>query len=269
VALLTGEERKELAGQGYYVKEKCDLCKKPILSPVSYIKGKEIWCEGCAKGSSKTLAHIKQEDEEMKAKKQARSDGGSKKDDAVKTGSKKIGGFLPNGSSIGDLYLLLEDEKKHSFQEGEAVVMKHKKDLMGRLGNLYRSGIRNKAWSLIVDKENETIQMKLGKPSGDKMVVKEEKPAGKKAEAKPVAKKEVKSPVKKTASSSDGIDKNLKTVMTLVRRTLKNGKDWTKNKLADHLYDEHDIPSRVTETALAEEIKAGGIKVEDGVLQLA
>jgi hypothetical protein len=268
MALLTSEERKTLAEKGMYVKEKCDNCLKPILSPVSFTqKDKKVWCAVCAKGQDITAANIKQEDERM-AKQKKQASGDSKKEAPEKV-SKKVGGFLPNGSSIGDLYLLLEDEKKHSFKEGEAVVKKHKKDLMGRLGNLYRSGIRNKAWSLIVDKEAETIQMKLGKPTGDPMVVKAEKPA-KAAKKKDEEDEPAKKPAKKSApaSASSNGDKGLKTVQALVRRTLKGGKDWTKNKLADHLHEEHDIASAITASAIAAEIKAGGVKLEDGVLEL-
>lgn len=256
MALLTAEEKAKLSKEGIWVKEKCDQCGKPILSPVTFLRKGKVLCAGCAKGQDLTMSNIKEENE-MKVKKAAAKQSSTKGESQ----SKKVGGYLIAGSAIADLYELLSDGKKHTFTEGNKICARHKKDLKGRLGNLGRVGIRKKAWGLIVDDEDKTIQMKLGKPAEAAFGGRASKSE---SSSKKTTSKKEQEPEEKGAMPS----KALKATMALVRRTLKAGKDWTKNKLIEHLKSEHDQDPKRVEAALKEEIKAGGIEVEDGILGL-
>lgn len=247
MALLTAEEKAKLAQEGLWVKEKCDCCGKPILSPLSYLKKNQVLCALCAKGQDLTVVNMKEETKMATKKAEKKEKAGT---------SKKVGGVLIAGSAIADLYELLSDGKRHSFSEGNKIVAKHKRDLAGRLGNLRRVGERKRAWGLIVDDDAKTIQMKLGAPG---------KSSTNHLPAKKATSKKEHEPEEKEAVPS----KALKATAALVRRTLKTGKDWTKNKLIEHLKEEHDQDSKRVEAALKEEIKAGGITVEDGVLVLS
>jgi uncharacterized Zn finger protein (UPF0148 family) len=255
MALLTAEEKAALAKEGLWVREKCDGCKKPILSPVSFVKKDgRVFCASCQKGQDLVLADTKKENEEMKTK--------AEKKAAPKKESKTIAGHLREGTAIADLYLFLEDEKKHKLGDAKKLIAKYKADPMGRIYQLGRYGKKGpEFWAVIVDEE--TIQMKKGKAAATapkpKAAAKEKEAPAKKA----VSKKE-QEPDETAAMPS----KALKATMALVRRTLKSGKDWTKNKLMEHLIEEHDQDPKRIAAAVQEEIKAGGIKVEDGVLEL-
>lgn len=255
MALLSEQEREELKKRGLWVREKCDVCHKPILSPLTYIKKGQTVCVGCAKGQDdEVIKNIKEEN--VMAKQKAVK----KEERKGKPATTKVGGYLLAGTALADLYEVLIDEKKHGFAELKKIVAKHKKDLPGRLGNLRRVGEKKKAWSLLVDSDASTVQMKLG---AGKPAAKEE-PATKSAKkaAEPVAKK-------KAAEPTDISPKTLKAAATLVRRTLKSGKDWTRNKLTEHLVNKENMDPATVKEALNSEIKAGGITVEDGILVLA
>jgi hypothetical protein len=258
MALLTAEERAKLAEGGLWVKEKCDVCNKPILSPVSFIKkiqGKEkVLCAGCAKGQDLVLANTKEENE-MKVKK-------DEKKKAPKKETSKIAGHLVEGTAIADLYQFLEDEKKHPLAAAKKVLSKHKADPMGRIYQLGRYGKKFGLWGVIVDED--TIQLKLGKEAASASSKKASKKKEKEAPAKKSTSKKEQEPEETAAMPS----KALKATMALVRRTLKSGKDWTKNKLMEHLKKEHDQDPKRIAAAVQEEIKAGGIKVDDGYLVL-
>jgi hypothetical protein len=258
MALLTAEEKAKLAQEGLWVKEKCDICDKPILSPVSYIKkiqGKEkVVCAGCAKGKDLVLTNTKEENEMAKVK--------AEKKAAPKKESTKVGGVLIAGTAIADLYELLSDEKKHPISACEKIVAKHKKELTDRLGNLRRVGAKKKMWGLIVDEDGKTIQMKMGAAAA--AASPKTKPKAKEAPAKKATSKKEQEPDETAAMPS----KALKATMALIRRTLKSGSDWTKNKMMEHLMQEHDQDPKRVAAAMQEEIKAGGIKVEEGYLQL-
>lgn len=261
MALLTAEERAKLAEEGLWVREKCDgPCGKPILSPVSFIKkvkGKEqTWCAGCAKGQDLVLAETKvttkEENEMAKAK--------AEKKAAPKKETSKIAGHLVEGTAIADLYQFLEDEKKHSLKDAKKVLAKHKADPMGRIYQLGRYGKKFGLWGVIVDED--TIQLKKGKEAA--AASKKKAPKEKEEPKKKATSKKEQEPEEKGAMPS----KALKATMALVRRTLKTGKDWTKNKLMEHLIKEHDQDPKRIAAAVQEEIKAGGIEVDDGILTL-
>jgi hypothetical protein len=265
MALLTAAEMAKLAKEGLWVKEKCDICGNPLVVPVKYIiKGQDV-CPNCRakiKGSVPVSKTKLREEKEMKNQKDA-------KKGKEEVESKKVGGYLIAGSCLADLYETLEDEKKHPFTELRKICVKHKKDLSGRLGNLRRVGEKKKAWGLIVDGEASTVQMKLGAP-----------PKGAAAPAKKAKHKEDEDekPAKKAASKKvngrAGEDeptssKAERAAAMLVRRVLKSKKDWTRNKLTEHLVDEYELDVDDVKQALNSEIKAGGIEVNDGVLSLA
>lgn len=247
MALLTAEEKAKLAeeGIGYGIKEKCDGCHKPILSPMSYVKKGKVFCANCIKGHDLVLQNTKEENE-MATKK-------AEKKAAPKKETAKIAGHLVEGTAIADLYTFLEDEKKHPLSAAKKILAKHKADPMGRIYQLGRYGKKFGAWAVTVDED--TIQMKKGKAAAQ-------------AASKP-AKEETKKS-KKSEPEEKGLvsSKALKATAALIRRTLKSGKDWTKNKLIEKLKEDGADPKRV-EAALAEELKAGGIEKLGGFLQLA
>jgi uncharacterized Zn finger protein (UPF0148 family) len=257
MALLTAAEKAELAKEGLWVREKCDGCNKPILSPVTFVKKDgRVFCASCVKGQDLVLANTKEENEMAKVK--------AEKKAAPKKETTTIAGHLREGTAIADLYLFLEDEKKHSLKDAKKVLSKHKADPMGRIYQLGRYGKKGpEYWAVIVDEE--TIQLKKGKAAASAPKEKKAPPAkAKEAPAKKATSKKEQEPDETAAMPS----KALKATMALVRRTLKSGKDWTKNKLIENLIEEHDQdPKRVT-AAIQEEIKAGGIKIEDGILEL-
>jgi hypothetical protein len=259
MALLTAEEKAKLAQEGLWVREKCDICDKPILSPVSYIKkiqGKEkVVCAGCAKGQDLVLSNTKEENEMAKVK--------AEKKAAPKKESTKVAGHLNAGTAIADLYQFLEDEKVHKLADAKKLIAKFKVDASGRISQLGRYGKKFGAWGLIITED--TIQMKLGKAAATAAPAKKAKPKEKEAPAKKATSKKEQEPDEMAAMPS----KALKATMALVRRTLKTGKDWTKNKLMEHLMQEHDQDPKRVAAAVQEEIKAGGITVEEGYLILA
>lgn len=261
MALLTAEEKAKLAKEGIWVREKCDVCHKPILSPVTYLKKNLTMCSSCATGSDSVIKNVKEENVMAKQKAEKKAQG------KAEVETKKVGGYLIAGTALADMYEVLSDEKKHPFSELKKVCAKHKKDLTGRLGNLRRVGEKKKAWALIVDTEAATIQMKLGShpvPPLKKKVAKEE----------PEEKPEKKASAKKTNShakddEAESSSKATKAAATLIRRTLKSKTDWTRNKLTEHLVDDIGMDPDVVKQALNAEIKAGGIEVNNGILQLA
>lgn len=254
MAKLTAEEKAKLAKEGIWVTEKCDCCGKPILSPPIYIRGKQELCSMCATGKNLVLANAKEENEEMKKK--------AEKKAAPKKETQKIAGHLVEGTAIADLYQFLEDEKKHSLKDAKKLLSKHKADPMGRIYQLGRYGKKFGLWGIIVDEDS--IQLKKGKGAATAA----SKPAKKEKEAPAKAKKATSKKEQEPEETEATPSKALKATMALVRRTLKSGKDWTKNKLMEHLVDEHDQDPKRIASAVQEEIKAGGIKVEDGYLVL-
>lgn len=47
MALLSDAEKKKLARQGYWVREKCDHCGAPILIPITVTIQGKMWCVPC------------------------------------------------------------------------------------------------------------------------------------------------------------------------------------------------------------------------------
>jgi len=182
--------------------------------------------------------------------------------------STKVGGFLIANTALADLYEVLEDGKKHGFAELKKICAKHKKDLAGRLGNLRRVGEKKRAWALIVDKENSTVTMKLGTPPKSSSASAAPKASKKEKEVETSKAKSKASKKDEPEDDSNTNSKTLKAAATLIRRTLKSKKDWTRNKLTEHLVNEMDMDPKVVKEALNSEIKAGGITVEDGILSL-
>ena len=96
------------------------------------------------------------------------------KSDAEKQ-SKKVGPGIVAGTAIADLYTFLLDEKKHSLADAKKAMAKHKADKMGRIRTLARKGKISGQFSVTIDDEAETIQMKLGK-AAEKAPEKEKEP---------------------------------------------------------------------------------------------
>lgn len=276
MALLTNEELKELKVKGIYVKEKCDICQKPILEPLKYRKkigGREVdVCCRCATGETMGKVVTKSEGEVTRVAKE-------KKDEEKK--GKKIGGVLVAGTAIADLYLFLEDEKKHSLADTKKAIAKHSADKMGRIRQLARYGKQKGLWAVVIDDEAETVQMKLGKgqpASAEKKKEQKEEPAASRSQQKRVAAQKKAAPEKKKSKEevveepeegeNGSTSKGQAAVARLVRQLLKNGKDWTKNTVADSLKEEHGIDPKRTMDAIASELKNGGLTAEDGVLAL-
>ena len=258
MGLLTDVEKAELRAKGFFgAKEKCDYCGDVIVSP-PYIIGKEkkLMCSKCKTG--KNLVEANQL-EEKKMKKAA------KEKESVET--KKIAGHLLPGTAIADLYTFLEDQKKHTIKDATKAMAKHKADKMGRMRQLGRYGKRFGGWAISIDTDEGTIQMKLGKngsapPAKAKKKDEEEEAPVKKGKAA-VSKKDS-APAEKEPTNSKG----LAATQRLVRGLLKAGKDWTRNKLVEHLSDAHEIDAKRSEAAIQAEIEAGGITISKGKMQL-
>lgn len=269
MALLTAEEQKKLAkeGIGYGIKEKCDACGKPFMDPTvpkHIVNGKDL-CLSCWRKTKSEKFLKRREEKEMARNKKA--------DKEEKNGSNKVGGYLIAESCVADLYLALEDEKKHPLSEVKKIAAKHKSELTSRLGRLRRVGLRKKAWAIIVDREEGTVQMKLGKPSAsvaDSSPKKSRRAKDEDEDEKPAKKvSKANGKVHDDDDAGDSSSKAERVAATIIRRTLKSKKDWTRNKLVEHLVDEQEMDADVVKAALNHEIKTGGIEVDDGVLSLA
>lgn len=281
MALLTAAEKKQLAEQGYHgAKEKCDNCGKPLagleyIGPVRGIPKGQKWCENCVTGQRMTEVPI-QEEKRMRKEKTEK---------AGKEKTSKVAGHLVAGTAIADIYLYLQDEKVHKIADvKKGPLAKHKADPMGRMQQLGRYGKKFGAWAVTIDTEAGTIQMKLGKGAAKVSTPAKEKeePAvkkGKKVSSKKAAEEEPEEPEEEQEETTEEEEveeevqekpsKQQSAVQKLVRRTLKSGKDWTKNKLIEYLNKEHKIDPKRTEMAITEELKAKGIELDDGVLTLA
>lgn len=249
MALLTAEEKEKLAkeGIGYGIREKCDCCHRPILSPLSYIKKGQTLCASCAKGQDLVLTNTKEENEMATKKAEKKASGKEEK-------QTKIAGHLIPGTAIADLYLFLEDEKRHSLKDTLKAIAKHKADKMGRLKQLARYGKKFGTWGVSIDEDADTVQLKMGKG------------AAKEAASKP-AKKESKKeePEEKEASGS----KQQKVVQRLVRGVLKDtSKEWTRSKVIEKLKADHDLDPKRVQEAIQTEIKLGGVTIKGGLLNL-
>jgi hypothetical protein len=253
MALLSGAEIEKLKEQGIYVREKCDHCGKPILSSVSYIpKGsKEVWCLQCGKGSNVVEANLT---EEMNMKKAAKE-----KKAAPKEKVEKILGHFRKGTALGDMAEMLQDEKPHKLSTLlVGIQKKHKlEDGWRGFGTLRTVGEKKGTFGIVVDKEDDRIQLKFGKATSEFSPNEEKKKLSAKSSKPALQDKE---PV---------TSKTQNATARLVRRTLKSGKNWTKNKLVEHMHKEHGIEQKRTEMAITDELKNGGLTVEDGILSLA
>src|SRR6266566_311247 len=253
MALTTEEERKRLREKGLYASEKCDNCLKPIMEPVRYIgrgaSKKETWCSSCATGTD--MAHVLNPEEKTETEESVMATK-EKKSAEKKEKKEKILGVFREGTPMGDLASALEDEKPHKLEPILIGIRKTYKlaDGWRGIGPLKSTGEKKGLYGVILDKEKGTIQIKLGKVS-------------KKA---PVAKAPAETSAKKKAASKvngkeqeEVTSKQQVAVERLVRGTLKNGKDWTRNKLIEYLQKEHEIEPKRAQHALAEEIRKGGI----------
>ena len=184
-----------------------------------------------------------------------------------KESAEKVGGLFRKGTALAYLYEILEDEKPHSLKKLNASLIekftsgKKAEDKQNqadwRVRRFREAGESTGKFALIRDRENGTLQLKFGKAKS--------KVVGKKA------KKVVKKGAGKSAPSSSEEEngRSSRSVITLVRRTLKDGGDWTKNKVVDSLKKNFSIASQDTLAALREETKKGGISEEDGLLSLS
>lgn len=165
--------------------------------------------------------------------------------------SSTVFGCLRAGTAIAEMRQLLDDQKKHSLKDLQKVCDKHKVNLTGRL---YQLGVYGKhpdatngGWGLTTDED--TVQLTVGKA------------AAQAKKAKPEKKEAAKAP--KESDSKDVSSRALKMVAQQLRRTLKSGKTWTKNKIIQALVKD-GVDQKTVEAALKSEIKAGGITKDDG-----
>ncbi len=267
MAQTTEEERKELKVKGLYASEKCDHCGKPIMEPARYVgrgpSKKETWCSTCATGTD--LAHASGPEEktiQTGEDKMAKKEKMEKKVVVKKEQKEKILGAFRADTPMGDLALALQDEKPHKLDSILVVIRKKYKlaDGWRGIGPLKSTGEKKGLYGVILDKEKNMIQIKLGRVSKPKKAAKaEEEPEKVEKKASSKANGKEQEPV---SSKQQGA------VERLVRGTLKSGKDWTKNKLVEYLEKEHEIDPKRTRHALAEEIRKGGVSEEGGVLSL-
>ncbi len=173
-----------------------------------------------------------------------------------KQAREKVGGVLTPGTAIAEMYLVLRDNKKHAFKDCKKICDQQKVSVTGRLYQLGVYGRHEDAekggWGLTINED--TIQLTHGKEAASAKKVKIEKKEPKKAP--------------KEESTGDVSSRTIKMVAQQLRRTLKSGKDWTKNKLIQSLV-KSGVDQKAVEAALKSEIKAGGITAEGGELSLA
>jgi hypothetical protein len=275
MAKTTEEERRQLKERGLYASEKCDNCGKPLMEPCSYAgrgaSKKEVWCSKCATGAS--LAHVLGSD--GKVTKTEESDMAEKKEKKVvekKEKKEKVLGAFREGTPMGDLATALADEKPHKLESILPAIRKTYKLAEGwrGIGPLKTVGEKKGLYGVIFDKEKGTIQIKLGKPAkkAEKKEEPEEKAPKEKASAKKEAKPTSKANGKEVVEEAPVTSKQQEAVQRLVRGTLKSGKDWTRNKLIEHLKDQHEIEPKRAQQAIADEIQKGGIEEDGGLLSL-
>lgn len=262
MAKMSPEKTRKLFEEtGNWVNEECDICHNPILTPYSYKKKNQTLCAICAKGHDLVSTKIKEENENMKAtaeKKAAKASG-------KEVPSTKIAnGHLRKETAIGDLYEFLEDEKKHPLKDALKSIAKYKIEPMGRLQQLNRYG-KKFGWFVSIDKEAGVVQMKMGKPTSDGTAKKAKKEADEEDEPKPKAKAKAKD---KEEDDAPAQTKQQASVRKLVRRTLTDGKDYTRNKLIEKLVDEYELEAKDVQQAINMEVRAGGVKVKGTTLEL-
>jgi hypothetical protein len=258
MALLSASEKAALKEQGLYLREKCDECNQPILTEYTFVgKDKLTRCQTCQdkrKGrTSSAGGSILEEADKVAAKTKEKAE---KKEKGGAPKTVKIFGVILPGTAIADLALFLQDERRHSIKDTlKAINPKHKADKLGRLKQLARYGKQKGGWSVTIDGDAETVQLKMGKGVSSAAVEpKAEKKMAKKKDEEP-----------DNAVSS----KQQLSIQKLLRKTLKGKDDWKKNALIESVAKDHDLEPKRVQEALAAEIKSGGVTEEKGVLQLA
>jgi len=274
MSLLSHEEREKLKQEGLYVKEKCDSCGKPILTPMKAVKDGKDLCTGLgscyeqmkASGQWKVGIPRKQKSNQEEAGSMATT----KKESSGSGGAEKVGGHYRKGSTLANFYEVLSDEKKHSVKQILKTAGKDAKNPMFLLKALKKDGEKKfKEWGIAIN--DDEVQMKMGKSAAA---------AAAKAPAKPSPSTpsagQKNAPKQPPATAKTGskqapqpVSKSLAAVVSLLRKTLKSAGTWTKNKLVEELKTKAGIDQKETLTALSREINLGGIIQKKGVFSLA
>jgi hypothetical protein len=195
-----------------------------------------------AESEKEYLEQNKQEEVEMAKTKEA------------KTAPDKILGYFRKGTAMAAFIEPLLDEKPHKLSTVFAKAKAMKADPEFRL-TVFRQKCKEKNLAgVLVDREADTIQIKIGK--GTPVPGKSAKPVVK---ASPAPAKSA----KKTNGSAEEPD-----VAVLVRKLLKKDGDWTKNKVVEKIHADHSIPAKIIQAAITSEIKGGGVEDTNGVLSL-
>lgn len=169
----------------------------------------------------------------------------------------KILGYFRKGTAMAAFIEPLLDEKPHKLSAVFARAKAMKADPEFRL-TVFRQKCKEKNLAgVLVDRDADTIQIKIGK--GMPTPGKSAKPA---AKASPAPAKSASA--KKVNGSADGPD-----VATLVRKLLKKGDDWTKNKVVEKIHSDHSIAPKIIQAAITSEIKGGGVEDTNGILSLS
>jgi hypothetical protein len=276
MGLLIPQERQALQETtGCYVKERCDGegCKN-VLTWVRYRKGTKEYCPECQaklrergewRGGPKVPKVQKvtqqntEEAEQMKTTKKSSSNG-----------SEKVGGLYRPDSLRAVMFLALKDEKVHDMKDLAKVITKKKQttDSYGLLQAVKRDGEKFNAWGISIN--GDQVQLKLGKGAAA-AVAKAPKapPAGKKTPAKQPPAPSSTAKEGKASGAAPALTKAQAATVSLVRKTLKVGGPWTRNKVVEELKTKSGIDQKAVIAAIDREISLGGVVQKKGQLSLA
>lgn len=165
----------------------------------------------------------------------------------------KILGYFRRGTAMAAFVEPLLDEKVHKLSAVFTAAKKAGADPEFRLTVFRQKCGEMDLGGVVVDRDADTIQFKKGK--GNPLP----KSAKKVTASAPAA--QAKKAKNGNSTTSD--------VAVLVRKLLKNGSDWTKNKLVEKIHADHSIEPKRIHAAIAAEINGKGIVEEKGKLSLS
>ena len=264
MSLLSVEEKEALKKKGLYVKEKCDRCGEPLLTPYKYIrKGQDI-CQQC-RDKMVASGEWQYKSKVPKVEKSNQEEGRNMATKKQDEGAEKVGGLYRANSARAIMFQALEDEKVHDMKEITKIVGKETKSPRGLLMAVKRDGEAEKSWGIAIN--GDKVQLKMGKAG---IAAAAAAKAPKPSPAQKTVAKQAPAPAKAGAKSAQPpTNKRLVAVASLVRKVLKTSGTWTKNKIVEKLKNDSGVDQKETLAAIARELSLKGIVEKKGTLALA
>jgi hypothetical protein len=170
----------------------------------------------------------------------------------------KVLGYFRKETAIGDLAEALLDEKPHKLSTlMEKIKKTYKVNPEFRLTIFKKESKARNLCGIIVDRDADTIQIKIGKGQP----IPSKKPVATKVAAT--------APAPKAKQIAKAEDEDSSAVAKLVRKVLATDGQWTKNKVVDAIRKDHSIEPKMVQAAIAAEIRGGGVTEEEGLLSLS